>query len=329
MSNLITIRVTPGGEPDTISKAIAALPSDPSIPARILLSAGTWCEKVELLRPNTIIEGAGADKTEIIWDDFAQDDMPDGSKRHTFRTATLRLCGDHITLRRLKVSNSAGPRERVGQAIALYVNGDEFLAENCCFSGSQDTLFLAPLPLAAVEPGGFTGPDEHTERRPQRHTFRKCTVEGDIDFIFGGAAAWFESCELVSKDGRDDRKTPYEGYVCAPCTPQGQTFGFVFKNCRFLSDRCPDGSVYIGRPWRNDARITLLSCGLDSHIAKGWFHDWNKPESHDHTRFAEYGCWGPGHLQDKVSYMHTLSAEEAAGITYDAFLASPLNGIPT
>jgi len=329
MSNLFTIRVSPGGEPDTISKAIAALPTDPAIPARILLSAGTWCEKVELTRPNTIIEGSGEDNTEIIWDDFAYDDMPEGGKRRTFRTATMRLAADHITLRRLTVTNSAAPRERVGQAIALYVNGDEFLAEQCRFKGNQDTLFLAPLPLAVVEPGGFTGPDEHTPRRPQRHTFRKCSIEGDVDFIFGGAAAWFESCELISQDGREDRSIPFEGYVCAPCTPQGQEFGFVFKSCRFLNDHCPDKSVYIGRPWRSDARITLLSCGLDNHIAEGWFHDWNKPESHERTRFAEYGCWGPGHLRQKVPYMHTLSAEEAEQITYKTFLASPLNGTPT
>ena len=329
MSNLVTIRVTPGGEPDTIAKAIAALPEDPSIPARILLSAGTWCEKIELLRPNTIIEGAGADKTEIVWDDGAYETLPDGQARRTFRTATLRIAGDHVTLRRLSVTNAAAPREKVGQAIALYVNGDEFLAENCHFSGSQDTLFLAPLPKAVVEPGGFTGPDENTPRRPQRHLFRKCIIEGDIDFIFGGAAAWFEECELVSRDGREDRSSPFVGYVCAPCTPQGQEYGFVFNRCRFLNDQCPDSSVYIGRPWRSDARITLLSCGLDSHIAEGWFDDWNKPESHERSFFSEYGCWGPGHLKGKASYMHTLTPEDAAKVTYEAFRTSPLNGIPT
>ncbi|MBQ8095447.1 MAG: pectin methylesterase [Clostridia bacterium] len=329
MSNLITIKVTPGGEPDTIQKAIEALPADSSVPARILLSAGTWCEKIELLRPNTIIEGAGADKTEIVWDDGAYAVLPDGSRRRTFRTATLRCAADHITLRRLTVTNSAAPREKVGQTIALYVNGDGFLAESCRFISNQDTVFLAPLPKAVIEPGGFTGPDENTPRRPQRHTFRKCTIEGDVDFIFGGAAAWFESCELISKDEREDKSKPYAGYVCAPSTPQNQTYGFVFKSCRFLNANCPQGSVYVGRPWRSDARITLLSCGLDDHIAEGWFDDWQKPESHERTRFCEYGCWGPGHLRRKVPYMQTLTPDEAAAITYDAFLAAPLDGIPT
>ena len=329
MTKLFTIHVSPGGEPDTLEKALALLPKNPALPARIVLSAGSWCEKVVITRPNTILEGSGAEKTSILWDDGANDLLPNGERKRTFRTATLRVAADNVTLRRLSVINSAGPRETVAQAIALYVNGEHFLAESCTFQSNQDTVFLAPLPKAVIEPGGFTGPDENTPRRPQHHTFRKCTIEGDIDFIFGGAAAWFDACQIISVDHREDKSQGPVGDVCAPSTPQGQKYGFVFKECRFLGENIPDKSVYLARPWRLDARVTLLSCGLDAHIADGWFDDWGKPDSHTRSQFSVYGCWGPGILRPQAEYMHTLSREEAESITYEDFISSELNGIPT
>ena len=56
--------------------------------------------------------------------------------------------------------NAAGAGKEVGQAIALYAEGEGIRVENCRLIGSQDTLFTGPLPEKEKEPGGFRGPKE-------------------------------------------------------------------------------------------------------------------------------------------------------------------------
>lgn len=304
-----------------IQRAIDSLPRDGS-PATIRLAPGLYREKVVLDRPNTTLEGESAESTVIVWDDGAFEILEDGMKRGTFRTATLRTDGKHITLRNLTIQNSASPREKAGQAIALYADGDHLLIEDCILLSFQDTLFTAPLPPKEIEKNGFIGPKQYAPRIPQRHTYRRCRIEGDVDFIFGGAAAWFEDCEIVAVDGRKDRTEPYAAYCTAASTPEGQVFGYVFHRCRFTGKGVPEGSVYLGRPWREWAKTVLLSCELGAHIAHAGFDDWGKAHAHATLLYAEHGCFGPGAGGMRAPYIRALTDKEAAAITYDAFLQS-------
>lgn len=43
--------------------------------------------------------------------------------------------------------NSAGFGKKVGQAIAVYAEGDDLVFKNCHMLGHQDTLFTGPLPM--------------------------------------------------------------------------------------------------------------------------------------------------------------------------------------
>lgn len=322
MSTCFTLRVAPG--PNALARAIARLPRDPAVPAVLRLSPGVYREKVVLARANTTLEGESAAATRIVWDDGAKAILGDGEKRGTFRTATLRTDASHITLRGLTIENAAFPREEAGQAIALYADGDGLLVEDCALIGRQDTLFTAPLPPKEIEKNGFAGPKQFAPRIPQRHTYTRCRITGDIDFIFGGAAAWFEQCDIVSIDGRANRERPCTGYVAAPSTPQGQAFGYVFSRCRFLSEGCPPASVYLGRPWREWARVVLLDCELGAHIIPAGFDDWQKPLARETCFFAEHGSFGPGASGPRASFARTLAPEEAAAITYARFLSAPL-----
>ena len=83
--------------------------------------------------------------------------------------------------------------------------------------------------------------------------------------------------------------------------------GFVFYHCRFLSDRIPKGSVYLARPWRDDAKAAFIQCGLDEHINPLWFHDWDKPQARESAVFAVYQLWGPGILGEHCSFARVLS----------------------
>ena len=308
---MLTITIRPGE--GTLQQAIDSLPRDGS-EALIRLSPGEYHEKLTLNRPHTILEGSGADVTRITWQDAAADPMPgEDIRRGTFRSYTLFVDAEHVTLRGLTVENAARPREEKGQCIALFVDGDHFLCEDCTLDSCQDTLFTAPLPPREAQKNGFIGPTQHRPRTPQRQTYRRCVIRGDVDFIFGGAAAWFEGCDIVSVGA---------GYATAASTPQGQAFGYVFKDCRFLSGGAQEASVYLGRPWREYAKTILLDCELGAHIRPEGWHDWNKPVFHSEGLYGEHGCYGPGAAGQRVPYARALTEEEASACTYEAFLKS-------
>ena len=298
-------------QPGHLAEAIAQLPPDDGTPVTLKLASGEYREKCVLSRANTTIEGEGAEHTRIVWNDGAYTILPDGMKRGTFRTATLLVDAPHVTLRNLTVENDAVPRCQVGQAVALYADADDFACENCRLIGYQDTLFTAPLPPKEIEPNGFIGPKQHAPRITQRHVYRNCFIQGNVDFIFGGAAAWFENCEICSVDE--------PGYATAASTPEGQKYGYVFHHCRFTSRNLADGCTYLGRPWRNFAKTILLNCELGSHIHPDGFDDWGKQAAHETMLYAEYGSCGAGAGKNRAEYVKLLSDEEAAKITFEDF----------
>ena len=303
-------------QPGHLAEAIANLPPDDGTPVTLKLAAGEYREKCVLSRANTTLEGESAQTTRIVWNDGAFTILPDGMKRGTFRTATLMVDAPGVTLVNLTVENDAVPRNEVGQAVALYVDADDFACENCRLIGYQDTLFTAPLPPKEIEPNGFIGPKQHAPRIPQRHVYRSCYIQGNVDFIFGGAAAWFDKCEICSVDE--------PGYATAPSTPEGQKYGYVFHNCRFTSRNLADGCTYLGRPWRNFAKTVLLNCELGSHIHPDGFDDWGKKAAHETMLCAEYGSFGPGAGDDRADYVKRLSDQEAAEITFEDFWENAL-----
>lgn len=309
------IYITPA---DGLQSAIDALPDD-GTPAVIRLAPGLYREKIELRRPHTTLQGSGKGETILAWDDGATDIHPDGVKRGTFRSYTLLVLADDCRVQGLTIRNDAGQRADSGQCIALFADGDGFTCEDCTLVSTQDTLFTAPLPPKEVIPGGFLGPTQLLPRKAQRHTYRRCTIRGDVDFIFGGAAAWFEDCGIVCVR-RGDR-TP-GGYAAAASTPEGQKYGYVFHNCRFTGDNVPEGSFYLGRPWREHAKTVLLNCFMDAHIKPEGWDDWGKKDFPRTGFYAEYGCTGPGSAAEQRLFSRQLTDAEAAAITYEDFLNS-------
>lgn len=310
----------------TVGEAIAALPADKAIPVTIRISPGIYHEKLELSRPHVTLLGEDAEQTVLTFDDCATQIMPDGSKRGTFRSYTLFLNANDISLENLTIRNAAFPRSKAGQALALYADGDCIRVKNCRLESYQDTLFTGPLPPAPLSPGGFTGPKEFDERIVGRQLYQNCYICGDIDFIFGSAVAYFENCEIASVYSEElplgeDGKTPVYGYATAASTPEGYPYGYVFEHCNFTGT-CPKHSVYLGRPWRNFAKTVLINCHLGSHIRPEGFHDWNKKEAQDTILYAEYQSTGPGaasHL--RAPFVKQLSDREALLYTKENVLS--------
>lgn len=332
----------PGASPCyyTVGEALASLPAaafapqafpapheKETEPVTIHIAPGVYEEQLVIERPYVTLLGEDAATTVLTFHLGAFEIMPDGEKRGTFRTASVRINTHDFTARNITFQNTAGYGHTVGQALALYADGDRLLFEDCHLISSQDTLFTAPLPPAAAKPGGFKGPGEAKPRFMGRQLYRRCFLQGDVDFLFGSATAYFEDCTIYSKKP-GDRKPPESpaeeviyGYVTAASTPVDVSYGYVFKNCRLTSD-CPPHSVYLGRPWREWAKTVFIDCEMDAHIHPAGWHDWGKP--HGHFYYGEYHSTGEGAAPDKrAPFSHQLTEEEAASYTIENVLSAP------
>lgn len=301
------------GDYDKVQAAIdAAVPGDV-----ITIKKGIYKERIELKKSGITIEGEDAFETVITEGYYALMMMDDGVKRGTFRSYTALFNADDITVKNLTIENSAGFGTQVGQAVAVYAEGDNLHFDGCRFLGHQDTLFTGPLPKKEKEPGGFRGPTEHAKRRVGRQLYEHCYICGEVDFIFGSATAYFYDCELYALDrGRD-----INAYYTAPSTYEGEKYGYVFENCRFTGN-CPKGTAVLSRPWREHAKAVFINCDMDENVSGAGFDDWNKPVAHETAFYAEYACSGAGFTPEKrVDFAHILSDEEAAMYTRDKVLA--------
>lgn len=310
----------------SISEALAAadqLYPDAGQPVRIHIDPGEYRERVEIHRPHVTLVGETADSVRIVGGLGAKMPSSDGSgvdgTLGTFRTYTVLVDADDVRLENLTIVNDAGDGREVGQAIALYADGDRLVVDACCITGCQDTLFLGPLPPREVKPGGFIGPKQFAPRRVGRQYFRRCRIEGDVDFIFGSARAYFEGCEIRSLN----RNMDVNGYVTAASTPEGEPYGFVFHGCSFTAaqDVAPD-SVYLGRPWREWAQTVLIDCWLGQHIKREGWWDWNKPAAHERACYAGAILHGPaGDTAGWVPWTRELDAAAAARYARERVLA--------
>jgi pectinesterase len=268
------------GDYTTIQKAIDACRIFPDRPFTVRVKNGVYREKIAILEGNThlTIIGENAEKTIITWDDYFN--KINRGRNSTFYTYTLKVEADDFRMENITVENTAGP---VGQALALYVEGDHCVFVNCRFLGNQDTVFAD---------GKFS-----------RQYFYNCYIEGTTDFIFGGATALFENCIVHAKAN---------SFLTAASTPEGKPFGFVFLNCRITANPGLD-KVYLGRPWRGFAKVAFLNCEMGPFIVPEGWDNWSKAENEKTAQFAEYNNSGEGaSLSQRVGWSVKLKTKEAS-----------------
>ena len=249
----------------------------------IRLAEGEYRVKSTIFTPGLTLIGAGAGRTRIVWDDYAKKLDGHGVEYNTFRTWTLAVCADGVTIRDLSIVNDALHPEEKGQEVALTVYGDGFAMERCRLTSTQDTLFLGPLPDDLIERYDGFLPDWLRLRKACAQRFTNCLIEGTVDFIFGCGEAVFENCEIRSlRDARDI------GYAAAPAHELRQSQGFRFRNCRFTAQAgVTPGSIYLARPWRDYGLCEFLGCTYGPHIAPAGFDKWNDTHRDQTARFYE------------------------------------------
>ena len=304
--------VSPDGHGDfkTVQEAIDACPdySHKEI-TRILVKAGTYKEMVSI--PHTkfrlYIKGEGAENTLITYDKYAKALWPGRDIAvGTSGSASVYIHASYITFEDIAFENSAGEGKEIGQAVAVFTDGDFLFFNRCRFIGNQDTLYTYG------RFGKFGG--------IKRNYFKDCYIEGTTDFIFGTSIAYFEGCTIHSKKN---------SYVTAASTLQGQKYGYVFKDCKLTADEGID-KCYLGRPWGAYAKTVFIGCELGKHIlADGW-HDWEKegkPNTKKNSFYAEYGNFGPGAEGPRVKWAHTLKAKDLKDYTFEKVMYQSQDGI--
>lgn len=276
MDNMNMINVSPGEDLQ------AVFDSAPEY-AHIHLLPGQYRQKVVIRTRGLTITGSGAEKTVLIWDDHARKRDQLGAEWNTFRTYSLAVCADDVTMKDLAVENDALEPEKKGQEVALSVVADGFSMENCLLRSTQDTLFLGPLPSDLI--GRYEGflHDELRRYGTFRSRFVDCRIEGTIDFIFGCGNALFERCVIHSRT--DVRGV---GYVAAPSHEAWQNSGFLFDACDFTADETVEfGSIYLARPWRDFGFSVFRNCTYGPHIAAEGFDKWSGTDRDRTARFCE------------------------------------------
>ena len=285
-----TVAPNGDGQFKSLQDAINAAPQRTSRtkPWVIHVKPGVYKELIYVQREKRFISLIGDDPTKTIltYNLHANMPGPDGKIIGTFRTASTYIDADDFTAENLTFENSAGP---VGQALAIRIEGDRVAFRNCRFLGWQDTILA----------------------NRGRHYFEGCYIAGHVDFIFGGATAFFESCHIHCLRN---------GYITAASTPTEQPFGFVFSHCK-ITGESTDVNTYLGRPWRDFANVIFLNTEMSEVVRPVGWHNWDKPGREKTSRYAEFKSAGPGGQKAaRVSWSRQLSAAEASSITSEKVL---------
>jgi len=168
------------------------------------------------------------------------------------------------------------------QAVALLVDGaDRVQFDHVRVLGHQDTLYLKSAPHNVAT----------------RIFFNQSLIEGDVDFIFGDATAYFYQSEIKSLSDRP------VSYMAAPSTNYQTRYGFVFNACQFTTD-------------------DSTSSGTQFYLARQWFHN-QKCTPYHAVNVAGYSC-RPGDTDGYTSPKGTISRSVLETVGKVAILNSRL-----
>lgn len=269
------------GDFTTLQAAINSVRAfDPDYSTTLFVREGIYYEKIVIPDYVRDLKVVGESKENTI---ISNNDHALINNMGTFKTYTMQIRGNDITLENLTIENNA---PMVAQAVALHTEGDCITVKNCRLLGNQDTV--------------YTGGED------ARLYFHNCDIEGTTDFIFGPSTAWFEKCRILCKKN---------SFITAASTPEDVEFGYIFNHCNItVADQVT--SVYLGRPWRPYAMTLFMHCDLPKEINPQGWDNWRNPENERTVRYGEYDNRGEGsNLAGRVLWSKRLTSEEAKQVT--------------
>jgi len=299
-----TVAQDGSGNFKTIQEAVNAVRDLSQQQVKIFIKKGIYHEKLVIpsWKTNISLVGEDSENTIITCNDYSSKPKPVSANppaKDTFRTYTsytVLVQGNDCRLQNLTIENTAG---RVGQAVALHVEGDRCSVTSCRLLGNQDTLYAA------------------TEG--SRQYYRDCYIEGTTDFIFGEATAVFQSCTI---------KSLVNSFITAASTRPGQRFGFVFFDCSLTADTAAK-KVYLGRPWRPYSKTVFIRTQMDGHIVPAGWDNWRNADNEKTVLYAEHQSSGKGAAPEaRVKWSKQLTAKQANNYTLAAIFAGDTSWNP-
>ncbi|KAF2877537.1 pectin methylesterase [Massariosphaeria phaeospora] len=273
------------GQHKTVQAAVNALSKTSSAAQCIFIYQGTYTEQVyiqALKSPLTIYgyttqTSSYSGNTVTITQGRSQDDVANNDL-----TATLRAWTPNLKVYNINLVNTRG---KGSQALAVSAAADKQGYYGVQFKGYQDTILAN------------TG----------AQVYAKCYIEGATDFIFGQTAtAWFDGADIrvlaaslgyITANGRDSNSNP--SY-------------YVINNSNVAAaagNSVASGAYYLGRPWRNYARVVFQKTSMSNVInAAGW-KTWATDDPRtDKVLFGEYANSGNGAKGTRASFSKKLTS---------------------
>ena len=286
----------------------------------VYLADGIYYEKINTSLNNLHLVGESKDNTIITYSAVESTISPLTNAPYGLNAddcATVHINGKGFAATNLQIRNDFDYLENMTtkaesdpQGLALTINADGAVLTNVLLHGNQDTLFL----------------------KSGRAYFKGCTIEGNVDFIFGenNGIGLFDECTIKALNrGATNKQT---GYVTAMRAQENNapTYGYVFLNCNLTADELvADGTMSLGRPWGPKATVAYIGCTFSSAYSTLAYEEGVKisrwfamsaalPQN---ANFAEYGSKGPGKIDEAVFGGKLLTEAEAANYTLSNILA--------
>ncbi|MEP6652557.1 MAG: pectinesterase family protein [Myxococcales bacterium] len=264
----------------SLQGALDAIPANNASPVTISIAAGTYREIVYFnAKSNVTIRGASREAT--VFEGVNNDNLNPGSKTRAL------IGGDAtngLTITKLTIRNQT-PQDG-SQAEALRLEScDKCVVTDATIVSLQDTLLWSGRLYA-----------------------KNCLIEGNVDYIWGTGAVYFDGCEI---------RTIGRSGVIVQSRNAASGYGYVFVDSKITSDAGLTGialariddSVYPA------SHVAYINCQLSSGIApSGWTITGGGSTSM--VRFWEYQSVGANgqavNVGARVAGSKQLSASQAA-----------------
>lgn len=177
---------------------------------------------------------------------------------------------------------------------------------NVAGSGSQALALSAYANNQGYYGVGLYGYQDTLLAETGNQVYAVCYIQGAVDFIFGQhATAWIDSSDIrVSAGG---------GAITANGRSSSSDVSYYVINKSSVSastsSTAGTGTVYLGRPWTEYARVVFQYTDLSAIINSAGWEVWSSSESNtEDVLFGEYGNDGTGASGTRASFSEKLSS---------------------
>ncbi|KAJ8062311.1 hypothetical protein OCU04_008858 [Sclerotinia nivalis] len=273
-----------GGTYATFQKAVNALNKSTTSAQSIFLYSGTYAEQVTIPALKGKLTVYGYTKDTSSYGDNVVNIQHSSSllsgAANDEETGTVINLSANTAFYNINIKNTYG---KGSQAIALAAYNTDQGYYGVGLYGYQDTLLT----------------------QIGNQVYAKCYIEGAVDWIFGQhSVAWFDGSTIAASAGG--------GCITANGRPSTSDPSFyVLNKCTVTtssSSTAGAGTVYLGRPWSEYARVAFQGTSMSNVIAGAGWSVWSSssPNTQD-VLFEEHSNTGAGASGTRANFAHSYS----------------------